>query len=167
MRHEDFLGQHMTIQKKEVETLNAVLEEHFNSEYRFSDENIYLEATIPNTSTPVQARLLEVKAPVTSDGGLFVKPVDYVDEDYIETGYLNIGYGDIDCILDNLPEPKKAYTFKWDGGDLPVREAKFEFDCDADAMKSAREFLQAHHIDIINVFEGEGNEIRRVVSYTK
>lgn len=167
MRHEDFTSQYMQIKQKEVETLNDVLEEHFNSEYRFNNGGIYIEATIPKTSTQVQARLLEVKAPVTSDGGIFVKPVDYVDEDYIETGYLNIAYGDIDYILDNLPEPKKAYTFKWDGGNLPVREAKFKFDCDADAMKSAREFLQAHHIDIINVFEGEGNEIRRVVSYSK
>ena len=167
MRHKDFISQYMQIKQKEVETLNAVLEEHFNSEYRFNNGGIYIEATIPKTSTPVQARLLEVKAPVTCDGGIFVKPVDYVDEDYIETGYLNIAYGDIDYILDNMPEPKKSYTFRWDGGNLPMRETKLEFDCDADAMKSAREFQQANHIDIITVFEGEGNGTRRVVSYSK
>ena len=61
----------------------------------------------------------------------------------------------------------KNYSFRWDGGDLPKRHETFTFECDADAMMSAREFLQVHHIDIINVFEGEWNETRHVVSYTK
>lgn len=166
MKHEDFTTQYMHIRDKEVDTLNTAIASHFNGEYHFNDD-IYVEATMPNTSTQVQAKLFEVKVPVTSNCGLFVRPEDYVDDDYIEIGYLNIGYGDIDYILDNLPEPMKNYSFRWDGGDLPKRHEAFAFQRDADAMKSAREFLQVHHIDIINVFEGEGNETRRVVSYTK
>ena len=61
----------------------------------------------------------------------------------------------------------KNYSFRWAGGDLPKRHETFTFQCVADAMKSAREFLQVHHIAIIHVFEGEGNETRHVVSYTK
>ena len=62
---------------------------------------------------------------------------------------------------------KKTYTFSWDGGDLPRRHETFSFENDAYAMKEAREFMYKHHIDIINVFVGEGNEIRHIVSYTK
>lgn len=69
--------------------------------------------------------------------------------------------------IDNLPEPKKTYTYSWDGGDLPRRHETFSFECDAYAMKAAREFLYKHHIDIINVFEGEGTNMRHIVSYTK
>ena len=69
--------------------------------------------------------------------------------------------------LDNLPEPKKTYTFRWDGGDLPKWHEAFSFECDADAMMAAREFIKKHHIDMINVFEGDGNDMRRIVCYTK
>lgn len=61
----------------------------------------------------------------------------------------------------------KNYFFRWEGGDLPKRHETFTFQYVAEAMKFAREFQRVHHIDIINVFEGEGNETRHVVSYTK
>ena len=64
-------------------------------------------------------------------------------------------------------EPKKTYTFRWDGGDLPRRHEAFSFECDADAMMAAREFLNKHHLDIINVFESNGTNMRHIVSYTK
>lgn len=66
-----------------------------------------------------------------------------------------------------LPETKKTYTYSWDGGDLSRRHEAFSFECDADAMKAAREFLYKHNIDMINVFEGEGTDMRHIVSYTK
>ena len=69
--------------------------------------------------------------------------------------------------IDNLPEPKKAYTFRWDGGDLPRRHETFAFECNAQAMMAAREFMNEHHIDIINVFEGDGTDMRRIVRYAK
>ena len=61
----------------------------------------------------------------------------------------------------------KNYSFSWVGGDLPKRHETFTFQYVADAMKSAREFLKVHHINTIHVFEGEGNETRHIVSYTK
>ena len=67
----------------------------------------------------------------------------------------------------NAVATKKTYTFSWDGGDLPRRHEAFSFECDADAMKTAREFMYKHHIDLINVFEGNGTDMRRIVSYTK
>ena len=69
--------------------------------------------------------------------------------------------------IDNLPEPKLAYTFRWDGGDLPRRHEAFSFECNADAMMAAREFMYKHHIDMINVFEGDDTDMRYIVSYTK
>ena len=62
---------------------------------------------------------------------------------------------------------EKTYTFRWDGGDLPRRRETFSFEYLADAMKAAREFMNKHHIDIINVFEGDGTDMRHIVSYTK
>ena len=67
----------------------------------------------------------------------------------------------------NAVATKKTYTYSWDGGDLPRRHETFSFECDADAMMTAREFMNKHHIDIINVFEGEGTDMRHIVSYTK
>lgn len=61
----------------------------------------------------------------------------------------------------------KNFYFSWDGGDLPRRHEAFSFDCDADAMKASREFMNKHHIDMINVFEGVGSDMRHIVSYTK
>ena len=69
--------------------------------------------------------------------------------------------------IDNLPEPKLAYTFRWDGGDLPRRHEAFSFECNAQAIMAAREFMNEHHIDIINVFEGDGTDMRRIVRYAK
>ena len=69
--------------------------------------------------------------------------------------------------LDNLQEPKKTYTFSWDGGDLPRRHEAFSFEYVADAMKTAREFMKKHHIDMINVFDGDGTDMRHIVSYTR
>lgn len=62
---------------------------------------------------------------------------------------------------------KKTYTFSWDGGALPRRHEVFSFECIAAAMKASREFMSKHHIDMINVFEGEGTDMRHIVSYTK
>ena len=62
---------------------------------------------------------------------------------------------------------EKVYIFRWDGGNLPRRHEAFFFECDADAMMAARDFMYKHHIDIINVFEGEGTDMRHIVSYTK
>ena len=67
----------------------------------------------------------------------------------------------------NAVATMKTFTFSWDGGDLPRRHEAFSFECDADAMKEAREFMYKHHIDMINVFEGKGTDMRHIVSYTK
>ena len=61
----------------------------------------------------------------------------------------------------------KNYSFTWDGGDLQRRHEAFSFECDADAMMAARGFMYKHHIDIINVFEGNATDMRHIVSYTK
>ena len=69
--------------------------------------------------------------------------------------------------VSNAVATKKTFTFSWDGGDLPRRHETFSFEYDAEAMKAAREFMNKHHIDMINVFEGNGTDMRHIVSYTK
>ena len=166
MKHEDYLGQYMAIRDKEVSTINKVLTENFNGEYHF-EEHPYVTAVMPNQDEPIKAKVMVVKSPISLDCGIFVIPNYYVDDDPIEIGYGDISFDDIDSILDDLPEPMKNYTFKWDGGDLPRRHEAFSFECDADAMMAAREFMNKHHIDMINVFEGDGTDMRHIVSYTK
>ena len=70
-------------------------------------------------------------------------------------------------VYDAVAETKKTYTFIWHRGNLPRRHEAFSFECDAVAMKAAREFMYKHNIDLINVFEGEGTDMRHIVSYTK
>jgi len=169
MKHEDYLGQYMAIQKREVQDINDVLVKHFNGECHFEDYP-YVTAVMPNQDEPLTAKVMSVKAPISTDFGIFVIPNDYVDDDPIEIGYGDISFGDIDSIFDNMPEPWKSYTFSWDGGDIPKRHEKFAFKCDADAMMAAREFKNRHHIDIISVLEyencGDGTFAkRRVVVY--
>ena len=62
---------------------------------------------------------------------------------------------------------KKVYIFTWGGGNLPRRRETFFFECDADAMMAARKFMSKHYIAIINVFGGDGTDMRHIVSYTK
>lgn len=172
MKHEDFLGQYMTIRDKEVDTINKVLSENFNGEYHF-EEHPYVMATIPNTDSKLSSKVMAVKAPISMDCGILVLPEDYAEcgyDDPIEIGYADIAFGDIDGILDNLPEPLRRYNFRWDGGDFPKRYEAFAFQCDANAMMAARKFKDKHHIDIISVIEkedcGDGTFAeRRVIVY--
>jgi len=99
MQHEDFLGQYMTIKKKEVAAINKVLVEYFGGEYHF-EEHPYITATIPNIDSPQSAKVMAVKAPVSLDKGILVLP-----EAYAGWGYGDIAFADIDGILDNIPEP--------------------------------------------------------------
>lgn len=168
MKHEDFLGQYIDIKKKETAALNDALERYKGDnpgEYHFKENEPWVMVTPHNADRSSEAKVLAVKAPVTQDCGIFVETVD--DGEKYEVGYLQLAFCDIDTILDNLPEPKKAYILSWDGGNLPRRRETFMFECDADAMKAAREFMVNHHIDIINVFDGIGNQARHVVSYSK
>ena len=107
MQHEDFLGQYMTIKKKEVAAINKVLVEYFGGEYHF-EEHPYVTATIPNIDSPQSAKVMAVKAPVSLDKGILVMPEAYTEwgyDDPIEIGYGDIAFADIDGILDNIPEP--------------------------------------------------------------
>mgnify|MGYP006388985271 FL=1 len=164
MEHEDFLERYMKIKKEEVTTLNSLLNAHFNGEYHFENHPAVV-ATVANMGKAVIAEVMAVKAPVTSDSGILVIPDD--DDDAIEIGAGDVAFCDIDGILDCLPEPMKSYAFSWDGGDSPCRHETFEFECDADAMMAARDFMSNHHIDIINVYEIKGVERRHVASYSK
>lgn len=109
MQHEDFLSQHMTIQKKEVETINKILVEYFEGEYHF-EEHPYVTAVMPNEDSPLSAKVMAVKAPITLSSGILALPENYAEcgyDDPIEIGYGDIAFADIDGIIDNLPEPTK------------------------------------------------------------
>jgi len=167
MEHKDFLGLYLSIKNDEVRTLNKLLNAYFNGEYHFENQAAkpFVVATLANVDMPVSAKVMAVKAPVTLDSGILVCPEDY--EGTVEIGMDEISFGDIDGIIDCLPEPIKSYTFCLDGGNLPRRHETFKFKCDADAMMASRGFMKCHHIDVINVFEGKDADRRYVVSYSK
>lgn len=169
MKHVDYLGQYMAIKVNEVKDINDALTKHFGGEFHFEDFP-YVTAIMPNEDSPRSAKVMAVKAPITTDGGIMVLPETYAEcgyDDPIEIGFGDIAFGDIDAILDNLPEPMKQYNFRWDGGELPKRHETFLFQCDADAMMAARKFKNKHHIDVICVNEmqncGDGTFARRPV----
>ena len=106
MKHEDFLAQYTALRVKEVTALNDVLKRYFSGEYHF-ENHPYVTAIIPNSEAPLTAKVMAVKSPVSSDCGILVMPTEYEGwgyDDPIEIGYGDISFGDIDGILDYLPE---------------------------------------------------------------
>lgn len=157
MQHEDFLNEYRFIKNKEIHALNDALIKHFSGEYHF-ENHPYVVATYPNTDEPVKAKVMAVKAPISAESGILLQTaeIECDGDDYdFEVGYMGISFGDIDSILDLLPEPEKEYYFRWDGGDLPRRHERVKFTNDVEAREAARKFKKEHHIDILVVSEME------------
>jgi hypothetical protein len=50
----------------------------------------------------MDAKVMAVKYPITHDSGILIMPDE--DNEYYEVGYCDLQFGDIDGILDALPE---------------------------------------------------------------
>lgn len=102
MRHEDFLQQYVAIQLREAHTLNETMRNRTDKEYRWQTDFPYVTAELSNCDGRLDAKVMAVKYPINPHSGILIMPDE--DNEYYEVGYLDIQFGDIDGILDALPE---------------------------------------------------------------
>ena len=102
MRHEDFLQQYVTIQQQEARVLNEALRNMSDKEYHWYADFPYVTAELSNCDGHLDAKVMAVKYPITHHGGILVMPNE--DSEYYEVGWGDLQFGDIDSILDALPE---------------------------------------------------------------
>lgn len=104
MIHEDFLQQYVAIQQKESRALNDTMRNRTDKEYHWYADFPYVTAELSNCDGHLDAKVMAVKHPITPHGGILIMPDE--DNEYYEVGYLDIQFGDIDGILDALPEER-------------------------------------------------------------
>ncbi len=102
MRHEDNYQQYVTIRKKEAKALNETMRNRIDREFHWSADFPYVTADLSNCDGHLEAKVMAVKFPVTPHSGILIMPDE--DHEYYEVGYTDLLYGDIDAILDALPE---------------------------------------------------------------
>ncbi len=102
MKHEDFLQQYVAIQLREVHALNETMRNRTDKEYHWQTDFPYVTAILSNCDGHMDAKVMAVKYPVTHDNGILIMPNE--DNAYYEVGYCDLQFGDIDGILDALPE---------------------------------------------------------------
>lgn len=102
MRHENYYQQYVTIRKKEVKALNETMRNRIDREFHWSADFPYITAYLSNCDGHLEAKVMAVKFPVTPHSGILIMPDE--DHEYYEVGYTDLLYGDIDAILDALPE---------------------------------------------------------------
>lgn len=102
MRHENYYQQYVTIRKKEVKALNETMHNRIDREFHWSADFPYITADLSNCDGRLEAKVMAVKFPVTPHSGILIMPDE--DHKYYEVGYTDLLYGDIDAILDALPE---------------------------------------------------------------
>lgn len=107
MKHVNFTAMYNAIKEQEINTLNEALENIPEDEYcgypageiHFTDSP-YVTCYPYNNEVSSYLPVMAMKHPVTSDGGILVRDED----DTIEIGYSDLTFGQIDFLLDCLPE---------------------------------------------------------------
>ena len=102
MQHQDFYHQYATIQEEEVRALNEALRNRTDKEFHWYADFPYVIAGLSTCDGHVDAKVMAVKYPVTPSSGILIMPDE--DNEYYEVGYNDIQFGDIDGILNELPE---------------------------------------------------------------
>ena len=102
MKHSDFLQQHVEAHQDALRTLNITLYHRPDREYHWFADFPYVIAKLDNGEGHTDAKVMAVKYPITHHGGILVMPDE--DSEYYEIGWGNLLFGDIDSILDALPE---------------------------------------------------------------
>lgn len=97
----NFIDKYMAIKNEEKDTLNKLLEQLPNKEYEF-DEDEYVSVDCYLNDEPHHADVKKVVHPITSDGGIFVEDA-YTE--LSEIGYSDMAFGEIEVIIENLPDP--------------------------------------------------------------
>jgi hypothetical protein len=102
MTHEDYFQQYVAIREKEVRALNETMRNRLDREFHWAADFPYGTADLSNCDGLLEAKVMAVKFPVTPHSGILIMPDE--DPEYYEVGYTDLLFGDIDAILDALPE---------------------------------------------------------------
>jgi hypothetical protein len=102
MTHTDFLQQHLTAHQDALRALNITMYNHPDREYHWFADFPYVVAELDDGEGHIDAKVMAVKCPITHHGGILVMPGE--DREYYEIGWGDLQYGDIDSILEALPE---------------------------------------------------------------
>lgn len=97
----NFIDKYMALKAEEKDTLNKILEQLPNKEYEFDeDEHVSVDCYIEGE--PHHADVKKVVYPISSDGGIFVEDTD---TELTEIGYTDMHFGEIEIVIENLPDP--------------------------------------------------------------
>lgn len=102
MTHEDYFQQYVAIREKEVRALNETMRNRLDREFHWAADFPYGTADLSNCDVLLESKVMAVKFPVTPHSGILIMPDE--DPEYYEVGYTDLLFGDIDAILDALPE---------------------------------------------------------------
>lgn len=102
MEHVDFLQQHTNIQQDALRALNITMHNRPDQEYHWFADFPYVIAELDDGNGHVDVKVMAAKYPITPHSGILVMPDE--DSEYYEVGWGDLQYGDLDSILDALPE---------------------------------------------------------------
>lgn len=102
MTHKDYYQQYVAIREKEVRALNETMRNRIDKEFHWAADFPYVKADLSNCDGHLEAKVMAVKYPITPHSGILIMLDE--DHEYYEVGYTDLLFGDIDAILDALPE---------------------------------------------------------------
>ena len=102
MKHADFLQQHVNGHQDALRALNITMYHRPDREYHWFANFPYVIAELNNGEGHTDAKVMAVKYPVTHHSGILLMPNE--DSEYYEIGWGNLQFGDIESILEALPE---------------------------------------------------------------
>ncbi len=82
--------------------MNETMRNRLDREFHWAADFPYGTADLSNCDGLLEAKVMAVKFPVTPHSGILIMPDE--DPEYYEVGYTDLLFGDIDAILDALPE---------------------------------------------------------------
>lgn len=101
----NFIDKYMAIKDEEVKTLNDLLEQLPDKQYDIEENECVIGVNCYLNDEPRHADVKKVVYPITSDYGIFVED-DYTK--LTEIGYSDMGFGEIEVIIEQLPDPDVA-----------------------------------------------------------
>lgn len=105
MTHTDFLQQYVAIQQNEVRTLNETMRNRTDREFHWAADFPYVTADLSNCDGHLDAKVMAVKFLITAHNGILIMPDE--DNEYYEIGWGDLQFGNIDSIIDALPEEEE------------------------------------------------------------
>ena len=102
MIHENFYKKYVAIRQEAIKVLNEAIRILKDKEVHWHSDFPYVSAQLSFCDGHLEAKVMAIKYPVSEHNGILIMPDE--DHQYYEVGYNDIQFGDIDGILDMLPD---------------------------------------------------------------